>query len=75
MISFPAADALDSPEWQKVGAMQASYFAERRRSGPAFGQMVINSRDQEEIEDGPSRCAVRYTNPSRFSRLRGGGAW
>ena len=43
-----------------------------RRGAPAFGEMVMNTRDIEDIEDGTVN-GVRYTNPSRFSRLRG--AW
>jgi hypothetical protein len=45
--------------------------ARRHRGAPAYGQMVMNSGDLEDYEDGPSVDGVRYTNPNRFSRPRG----
>jgi hypothetical protein len=51
-------------------------IAARRRGAVGYGQMVMNARDQEAIEDrggGAVVGGVRYTNPSLSSRLRG--AW
>jgi len=49
--------------------------AAQRRGAPAYGSMIMNARDQEAIEDGGGVMVngVRYTNPSRLSRIRG--AW
>jgi hypothetical protein len=33
--------------------------------------MINNVDDMLDYEDGPSVDGVRYTNPSRFSRIRG----
>jgi len=62
----------DSAEWQQVGAMQLAYHAARRRGAPAYGEMVMNARDVEDIEDGTVN-GVRYTNVSTFGNRRG--AW
>ena len=64
----------DSADWQRTERMQAEYFARRRRGAPAYGSMVNNVNDMLAFEDG--QCEVpgrRFTNPSRFSRIRG--AW
>jgi hypothetical protein len=46
---------------------------ERRQAGaPAYGQMINNVDDMLDDEDG-TVDGVRFTNPSKFSRLRG--AW
>jgi len=52
--------------------MQLTYHAAHRRSASAFGEMVMNARDMEDIEDGTVN-GVRYTNPSIFGNRRG--AW
>ncbi len=64
----------DSADWQRTERMQAEYFAHRRRGASAYGSMVNNVNDMLAFEDG--QCEVpgrRFTNPSRFSRIRG--AW
>jgi hypothetical protein len=47
--------------------------ARRQASGVGYCEMVMNSRDLEEYEGGTVDGA-RYTNASKFSRMRGG-AW
>jgi len=51
--------------------MQAAYHAQRRR-GVGNGQIIMNSRDLEELEDGTFDGA-RYALLGRLSRIRG--AW
>jgi len=71
-LSYLRGSYFDSAEWQQVGAMQLAYHAARRRGAPAYGEMVMNARDMEDIEDGTVN-GVRYTNPSIFGNRRG--AW
>jgi hypothetical protein len=72
-LSYLRTSTFDSAEWQHTGAMQMAYHA-ARRGEPAFGEMIMNSRDMEDIEDGGGGAAVngiRYTNASRISRSSG----
>jgi hypothetical protein len=54
--------------------MKMAYHAARRRGAPAFGEMVMNARDQEAIEDGERGAVVggvQYTNSARISHRSG----
>jgi hypothetical protein len=55
--------------------LSAIYAQEARRQAGAgaYGRMINNADDMLDYEDG-TVDGVRFTNPSRFSRLRGG-AW
>ena len=69
-LAYLRTSTFDSVEWQQVGAMQMAYHAQLRRGAPAFGEMVMNARDMEDIEDGTVN-GVRYTNTSIFGNRRG----
>jgi len=71
-LAYLRTSTFDSAEWQQVGVMQLAYHAARRRGAPAYGEMVMNARDIEDIEDGTVN-GVRYTNVSTFGNRRG--AW
>jgi hypothetical protein len=76
-LAYLRTSTFDSAEWQKVGAMQAVYHnAARRRGAPASytGGMIMNARDQEDLEDGGGGAVVngvQYTNAARISRRSG----
>jgi hypothetical protein len=72
-LSYLRGSGWDSASFQEMGRQMIAYDAQRHRGAPAYGQMIMNSPDLEEYEDGPSVEGLRYTNPSRFSRIRG--AW
>jgi hypothetical protein len=52
--------------------MQTRYFDQRRREAAYAGGMINNVANADAIEYGENASAVRYTNPVRLSRVRGG---
>jgi hypothetical protein len=52
-------------------AMMQAAQAQQRAAYAGSG-MIMNAGDLEALEDGESISGVRYTNVTRFSRVRGG---
>jgi predicted phage terminase large subunit-like protein len=57
---------------RSVGAMQERYLAQRRREASYAGGIVSNVADADELEYDADALGMRYTNPVRMSRVRGG---
>jgi hypothetical protein len=58
---------------RSVAVMQERYFAQRRRDAAHAGGMINNVVDADALEYGDGGASgLRYTNPGRLSRLRGG---
>jgi hypothetical protein len=72
-LSYMRGSYFDSATFQEACRQQEAYHVARRRGAPAYGSMIMNSRDLEEMEDG-TVDGVRYTNVSRLGRF-GRGAW
>jgi len=74
-LSYLRGSFFDSADWQRTGAMQLAYHAARRRGASAFGEMIMNSRDMETIEDSGGGGVIvngqRYTNAPTISRRSG----
>jgi len=54
--------------------MHTAHHAARHRGAPAFGEMVMNSYDQEALEGGERGAVVggvQYINSARISRRSG----
>jgi hypothetical protein len=52
--------------------MQERYLVQRRREASYAGGMVNNVADADALEYDGDELGMRYTNPVRMSRVRGG---
>ena len=70
-LSYLRGSTFDSAGFQKAVAAHERMLSARRRGAPAFGQMVMNARDQEDFEDSGGGAMVngfQYTNRGRVGR-------
>jgi predicted phage terminase large subunit-like protein len=72
VLSYLRGSGWDSESFQEMGRQMIAYDAQRRRGAPGYGRMINNVNDMLDYEDG-TVDGVRYTLPSRLSRIRG--AW
>jgi len=58
-LTYLRASTFDSASFQQMANAHQEMVAAQRRGVPAFGTIVMNARDLEDYEDGPSVDGVR----------------
>jgi len=72
-LSYLRGSGSDFEGLRSICALQLADDARRRREAYDSGEMIMNARDLEALEDGGENAlGMRYTNPVRMGRLRGG---